>query len=56
MRGPHSSFATAILTLLCLGLSVPLVGQEARPGWTLTAGAGYATHFDEPGSFSVAAS
>lgn len=56
MLGRHHSFAAAVVTLLWVGLSVPLLAQERAPGWTFIADGGYATTFDEPGSFSVGAS
>jgi hypothetical protein len=44
------------VTLLGIGLSVPLLAQEATRGWTFSAGGGYASHLDDRGSFSVSAS
>ena len=56
MPGRHRSFAAAVVTLLWFGMSVPLVAQETARGWAFIAGGGYATQFDEQGSFSVGAS
>ena len=56
--GRSRSFPAAaiVVTLLWVCLSVPLVAQEAARGWNFIAGGGYASHFDDRGSFSAGAS
>ncbi|HET6779273.1 MAG TPA: hypothetical protein VFH26_10325 [Gemmatimonadales bacterium] len=56
MLGRQLSFAVAVVALLWVVQSVPLVAQETARGWTFIAGGGYATQFDEQGSFSLSAS